>query len=144
MANAGNVIRFARSGPPPRQVSKPLLLLLLAAPPLAWGLHLVINYAFASQVCFPGWTPRGNAAGVGWLWPLLIAIDLAALAACVAAAVLSLRSWRDAPHDYPLDQELETGEGRSRFLGLWGLLTGAMMFATIFFDFVSLWILPLC
>ncbi len=144
MTNAAHVIQTTRSGPPPRQVSKSVLLLGLAAGPLAWGLHLVLDYGFASQICFPGLTPRADAAGVGWLWWLLIAIDLAGMAACALAALLSWRNWRAAPRDLPLDEEVEIGEGRSRFLGLWGMATGALFAIAIFFDFVGLWVLPLC
>jgi hypothetical protein len=144
MLDASNVIYTTRHGPPPRQVGVALLLVALAAGPLAWGLHLVLNFGFASQVCFPGLTPRVGAAGVAWLWALLIAIDLAGMAGCVAAALLAWRRWRTAPRQLPVDREIETGEGRSRFLAAWGMLTSALFAIAIFFDFVGLWVLPLC
>lgn len=144
MANVTHVITTSRSGPPPAQVGKTLLLIGLAAGPLAWGLHLALNFGFASQICFPGLTPRANAAGLGWLWGLLIAIDLVGMAACAVAALFSWRNWRAAPQDYPVEQEVELGEGRSRFLGLWGIVTSALFVVVILFDFVGLWVVPLC
>jgi hypothetical protein len=144
MSDTSNVIRISRHGAAPRQVGATVLLLALAAGPLAWALHLVLNYAFASQVCFPGPTPRQNGAGLGWLWPLLIAIDLIGIAACALAALLSWRNWREAPRDLPLDREIEIGEGRSRFLASWGMFTGVLLALAIVFDFVGLWVLPLC
>lgn len=144
MADASNVIHTSRHGPPRRQVGATVLLLALAAGPIAWGLHLVLNYGFASQICFPGLMPRANAAGVGWLWPLLIAIDMTGMAGCALAALLSWRNWRGAPRHLAVDKEIETGEGRSRFLASWGMLTSTLFVTAIFFDFVGLWVLPLC
>ena len=144
MNDACNVIHTTRSGPPSGQVGAAPLLLGLAAGPLAWALNLTLSYGFASQTCFSGLMPRVGATGLGWLWWLLIAIDLAGLAGCAAAALLSYRNWRDAPRPLPVDEEVETGEGRSRFLGLWGMATSAVFAAAIIFGFVGLWVLPLC
>ncbi len=144
MLDSSNVIYTTRHSPPPRQVGATVLLLAFAAGPLAWGLHLAVNFAFASEVCFPGLTPRAGAAGVGWLWALLIVIDLAGMAGCAAAAVLAWRTWRAAPRHLPVDREIETGEGRSRFLAAWGMLTSALFATAILFDFVSRWVVPLC
>jgi hypothetical protein len=143
MTDTTNVITIARQGPPPRQVGKTPLLLALLAAPVAWSLHLLLNYGFTSHYCFPGLTLHGPA-GLGWLWPVTIAIDLIAIAICVLAALLSYRNWREAPRVLPVDAEVETGEGRSRFLALWGMMTSALLAAAIIFDFVGLWVLPLC
>jgi hypothetical protein len=143
MSDTTNVITLARHGPPPRQVGKASLLMGLLAPPVAWGLHLLLNYGLSSHFCFPGLTLR-SPAGLGWLWPVVIAIDLIAIAVCVLAALLSWRNWREAPRILPVNAEIETGEGRSRFLALWGMLTSALLAAAIIFDFVGLWVLPLC
>jgi hypothetical protein len=144
MMDASNTIHTTRHGPPPRQVGAAVLLLALAAGPLAWGLHLVLNYGFASQACFPGLTPRADAAGLDWLWTLLIAIDLIGMAGCALAVLLSWRNWREAPRHLPVDKEIETGAGRSRFLASWGMLTSGLFALAIVFDFLGLWVLPLC
>jgi hypothetical protein len=39
---------------------------------------------------------------------------------------------------------VETGEGRTRFLAIWGMLIGLTFFVAVIFDFVGLWILPIC
>jgi hypothetical protein len=123
------------------------LLFALLAPPLAWAIHLVSNYAFSSNACYPGRSPRNAPLpGFDWLWGLLIAVDLTSMVICVAAALVALRSWPANSEEIrqtasPL---LELGEDRTRFLAIWGVIIGSGFFIAVLFDFVGLWVLPIC
>ncbi|MBV8755207.1 MAG: hypothetical protein JO328_20335 [Hyphomicrobiales bacterium] len=132
--------------PAPRrhEVGLWILLAALFAVPTIWGLRLVLNFALASYFCFPG-TVRHYALP-GWTWPTLLGVDLVALAVAVLAALASWRNWqrtRDeaAASDAPV---IELGEGRTRFLALWGLMTGVGFAVAIGFDLLALWIVPVC
>jgi hypothetical protein len=114
------------------------------APPLAWSLHLIFNYALASHSCFPDGAPLVSyLAGIR---PLLVAADVAGLAVSVVATFLGYRIWRATRQEMaePAPPMIETGEGRTRFLGIWGVLIGLGFVLAIVFDSVALWILPIC
>ena len=115
------------------------------APLLAWSLHLVINYAFASWSCYPDRTPRTSPLLSG-LWTLLVAVDAASLVISAVATLVAYRIWQATAEEMqdtrsPLG---ETGEGRTRFLAIWGVLIGSGFFLAVLFDFVGLWIVPIC
>lgn len=121
------------------------LLIAVLAPPAGWSMHLIVNYASASRACFPDGTPQSGPSTQS-LWLLLITIDIVSLAISGVAAALAYRSWKTsaaemAEHASPM---VETGEGRTRFLAIWGLLIGVGFFVAVIFDFVGLWILPIC
>lgn len=142
MSDASHAIR----SPPslgPRPVSAGLLMAGLCLPPLAWAIHLVVGYAVASEVCFPGAAPRLH--GPGLLRTGLIVVDLVAIAACVVAGLLSWRSWGAAHEAFePAERTIDTGEGRSHFLAIWGMLIAALFGLAVVFDFVGVMVLPLC
>jgi hypothetical protein len=73
-----------------------------------------------------------------------VLVDVLAIVACAAGAFLSYRAWDQAPRAVSVDDELEKGEGRSRFLGLWGMATALLFAAAIVFDSMALWTMPLC
>jgi hypothetical protein len=107
--------------------------------PLAWGIRLMVNYAFASHACFPGGAPRTYAM-VGWLWPMLIAVDAVALLVAALAALVSFSTWRSTREesDGRAPEAIDIGEGRTRFLALWGMMTGTGFFIATVFDLVML------
>ena len=124
------------------------LLVLLAtvfAPPLAWSAHLVVNYALSSRACYPDGSPV-TAPTLRSLWALLIAIDIISLAISAAGAVIAWRAWRISREEMASSDPVlvETGEGRTRFLAGWGLMIGIGFFVLVAFDFIGLWILPIC
>ncbi|HVX75538.1 MAG TPA: hypothetical protein VHB49_05385 [Bradyrhizobium sp.] len=115
------------------------------APPLAWSVHLVASYALASYSCFPDGTPQASPSFDG-LRSLLIAIDIVTMAIAVVAIVISYWNWTKISEEMAVTQSpmMETGEGRTRFLAIWGLLIGVGFLVTVGFDFVGLWILQPC
>jgi hypothetical protein len=123
------------------------LLFAVLAPPLAWSIHLIVNFAFSSHACFPAAEPLNMPlAQFHWLWGLLITIDIVSIAIGAVSIALAYRVWTDtleerAESGPPL---MEAGEGRTRFLAIWGILIGAGFVLAVVFDFVGLWILPIC
>jgi hypothetical protein len=145
MADGVTIDERAHPAPQRHHVSLIWLLVAILAPPVAWSAHLIINYIAATRACYPDGAPQ-SAPSIHWLWLLLIIIDVVSLTISAVAAAVAYRSWQTsaeemAEHAPPL---AETGEGRTRFLAIWGLLTGAGFFVAVIFDFVGIWILPIC
>jgi hypothetical protein len=144
----------AHPSPERRQVRLLMLFGGLAAGPAAWTLHLMINYALASHICFPGAVPPfPGAAAPPWLSCALAAIGIVAVASAIAGALISYRIWQTVRHERSRPEPrfsghahelVEIGEGRTRFLALWGMITGtAFAFATLF-DLFGLLVLAPC
>lgn len=139
----------AQSHPAPhRERVEPLMLgFPVFAPVLAWSVHLLVNFSLSSHACYPGSMPlQSPAAGFGWIRIFLNVVDLVAMAICVGAVAVAWRSWKISGEELaetgsPL---MEIGEGRTRFVAIWGVFIGAGFFIAIFFDFVGLWVLPIC
>lgn len=129
------------------RVALGMLAFITVGPPLAWGSRLVVNYGFSSYACYPDGEPlNAPLAGLHWIWALLIALDLLGMAVCLAALGMAYRTWRVTARELqetgpPL---IEIGEGRTRFFAIWGILIGLGFFIAILFDFVGLWVIPLC
>lgn len=119
---------------------------VLAAPSV-WALRLYVNYGLASRYCFPGQQPRPVVPrGPGWIWPTLLALDLLTLALAAMSIVLSYRNWRLSRQEMAgrTGDLLEIGEGRTRFLALWGMVIGAGFAVATGFDLIALLWIPLC
>jgi hypothetical protein len=147
MSHSSTLGPIAHPSPRRGRVSAVALIFGSAAAPLAWGAHLVANYALASTICFPGNALRQPpASSMRWGWSLLVAVDLIAMVIAVLAAITAYRNWR-LSHDEAAGRShglVEIGEGRTSFLSLWGILTSAGFFVAVAFDFIGLWIVPLC
>ena len=134
-----------RAHPAPHRHRAGLMILgaALFATPAVWGLRLVLNYALDSYFCYPGSIRK--YALPGWTWPTLLGVDALAIAVAVLAAVLSWRNWRRTRDKVRSSGPLiEIGEGRTRFLALWGLMTGVGFAVAGAFDLLALWIVPVC
>jgi hypothetical protein len=115
----------------------------ILAGPIAWWLALFSLYAIASHNCFPGGTPRQAPL---WHDELVLAtIAGAALVVCVIAGLVSYRSWRETYGERigvaPL---VQFGEGRSRFLAMWGALTSLLFAILMIVSLIPLVVVPLC
>ena len=115
-----------------------LMLCLLAAPVL-WSLQLIVLYAFASHYC----SAHGSAGWVHWLLP---AVNLTALVGAGLALVLSVRNLRRTRREYDegLGGMTDAGEGRTRFLSIWGIWLGVVFMLAIAFNTVSVFWVGLC
>ena len=145
MFRSSSIDDSAHPAPHRDRVKSAELLFATLAPPLAWSLHLVANYAFASYSCFPDGTPQAVPSFSG-LRLLLVTIDVVSMAVAVIAVIISYRNWNTISEEMSESQSpmMETGEGRTRFVAIWGLLIGVGFFVAVAFDFVGLWILKPC
>lgn len=147
MQQADTFMQAEHPSPHRERVSIALLFCGLLAGPVAWGLQLIVNYALAAYRCYPGDVPRTSILP-GWSWssPTILAINIAAALIALLGAAISLRHWRAVrgEHHGSVGHTAETGEGRTRFLALWGMMTGLGFFAAIMFDTVALSMAPQC
>lgn len=111
----------------------------LCAAPLAWFVQFTVGYALTSYACFPGDRALGQVLS-GWDWTRGAAVGINLLAAAVAvwAGWISLGVWRVSREEKEGRSEhvIEAGEGRTRFFGLWGMMTSAGFLVAIVFDTV--------
>jgi hypothetical protein len=117
----------------------------VAGAPAAWGLHLVANFALASQTCSPGRAWNSAIAHSG-LHGTMLASAIAAIAICSLALWVSYNSWR-MTHDETRGNHhrlLDVGEGRTRFLGMVGMVLSGGFLAATLFDAIALFVVPLC
>jgi hypothetical protein len=100
--------------------------------PAAWSVQTLVNLPVASHGCFPRLDPLATPATA--VRAVVLAVSVAAIVVGAAAAAVAWRTWartreeqqegsgRGAAHG-PEAALLETGEGRTRFLALAGVLT---------------------
>lgn len=137
----------AHPSPHRERVSNAALFFGLGAAPAAWSLQVILDYALASHACFPSAVPRlGGLQGWDGIWWVLLAINIVAILIAAAAALVSYRSLRATRGERPGGGSglMEAGEGRSRFLAVWGMLTSLGFMLTIAFDTIAILGVPLC
>jgi hypothetical protein len=123
----------AHPAPARQRVGLPMLWFGLFGAPAAWSVQTLVNFPVAAHGCFPRMLPLPVPV-TGGLRGIVFAVSLLALAVCVAATVVALRTWRRTREEHqpssgrgaahaPSVAALETGEGRTRFMALSGVLT---------------------
>jgi hypothetical protein len=118
-----------------------------AGGPAAWITQLVVNYAFASYTCYPRYAPRTSVVpGWGGIWGGLLALNLIAIVVALVAAWTGLRVWQATRGDGggASGEVLEMAEGRTRFMGVVGIITGLFFLAAVVFDTIALFLVPQC
>jgi hypothetical protein len=124
-----------RTGPAP-ETREPRFLWLVfgaSAGPLFWLGQLMLGYGVSAYVCYPGDHPV-SLASTGPLFAVLLLFDGVALAGCTVGAFVSWHAWR----------RVRPGEGRNRFLALWGVMSSLWFFAAILFSVIASVMVPLC
>ncbi len=110
----------------------------LVAGPFGWIAQLLLDYGLSSDLCMArrsmGQQPSATGESVG-----LIAVNLVCLALALSGMAISWHSWRKTQGEKPGGgaTALETGEGRSRFLALIGILVSAGFAFAILFNTVE-------
>ncbi|HEY6434554.1 MAG TPA: hypothetical protein VIZ17_21470 [Acetobacteraceae bacterium] len=115
--------------------------------PAAWVTQLIVNYAFASFTCYPRVSPRTSVVpGWGGIWDGLLALNLIAIVVALAAAWAGLRVWQATRGEGggASGEVLELAEGRTRFLGIIGIMTGLYFLSAVVFDTIALFLVPQC
>jgi hypothetical protein len=134
-AGAEGVTALDPTGPAPetRQLRFLALLFGACAAPLAWLGQVMLSYGVTTAACYPGDHPVGQLSR-GPLFAVLIVVDLFALAVCCAGAFVSWRS----------RNLVRPGDGRSRFLALWGVMSSLWFFVAVLFNVIASVMVPPC
>jgi hypothetical protein len=119
-----------------------ILLFGASAAPLMWMGHLWLSYGLSSSTCFPGDLADAGAAGAG-LRSALTVFDVGAVIVSLIGLAISWRSWR-ATRNEAEGHAIEIGEGRMRFLAIWGILSSLLFLAAIAFAVIASFVVPLC
>ena len=112
-----------------------------------WIFQLVFDYGLSSYAAYPLAFPRSTVApGFGWVWPTIVAINLASLALALFASALAFRAWRRTNLYDPrsIDDVMEKAEGGPKYLEVWALVTGLTFAAVIVFQTFVLFLVPVC
>ena len=102
--------------------------------PAAWSVQTLVDLPLVAHSCFPRLYPLRSPL-LGGLRGIAFVVGLAAVAVCVAATAVAWQSWRRTRGEHqegsgrgrehaPSSALLETGEGRTRFMALSGVLAG--------------------
>lgn len=140
---------FSASHPAPERghVDGRLLAFGLLGAPFAWALYILFDYGIASHACYPSDTPlRTPMAGWEWVPPVLRIVNIAALVVAAVAVFVSYRNWTRTRGEAGGGQHraVQTGEGRTRFLAVWGMWGGLWFVANIAFATIAVFAVPLC
>lgn len=131
-AATSHVSQAPHPAPHRARIALPALWFGLFGGPVAWSIQTLVNLPVASHGCYPALAPL--AAPITGVRGIAFGVSLLALVVCVAAAAVSFRSWlrlrgehqqgtgRGSAHT-PAAALAETGEGRTRFMALCGVLT---------------------
>jgi hypothetical protein len=97
----------------------------LFAAPLAWSLQLLVSYGLNGDACSEG----GIVAHTSTLkFGVLLSGGILAILLCCAGLLAAFRTWRLTRDEGPGDHHegLTAGAGRTRFLGLCGMIAGSI------------------
>lgn len=117
----------------------------LVAAPLAWLIQTSANYGLSSHACYPADEPLLSMQA-SWPWPAALIITLVAIATAAGALLVAFAAWRqtrgEATGEAP--DLIEAGEGRTRFLSMWGTMTGVGFTIALIFSLIALLGVPPC
>jgi hypothetical protein len=144
----------AHPAPARVRVGLPALWFGLYGGPLAWSVQTLVDLPVAAHGCFPRLEPLSSPMTRG-LQVAVVAVSVAALGVCVAAAVVAFRSWMRTREEHqsgagaarghaPGNALAETGEGRTRFMALGGLLTSLTFLVVTLVHAASIFLVNPC
>lgn len=113
--------------------------------PLAWSLQLIINVSLAGYACYPHDVPLATP-----VWPHLVSIaagvEAVAVGVCIAAGIASWLNWRRSRGEKlgGAHQVVESGDGRTRFMAMVGMMASALFLIATAFAALNLTATPVC
>ncbi|HZT86453.1 MAG TPA: hypothetical protein VFA12_00700 [Stellaceae bacterium] len=122
------------------------LLYGLFAAPIFWAGNHIVDFTLVAHACYPGDFPNpAPVSGFGFVWPLVLALHLIALALIASGGLVAFRNWRlTGPPYLPAHHMIERGEGRNRYLGIVGMSFAVMFFILTAVSTISLAMVPTC
>jgi len=138
-------VSIKHPAPQRHRVSLAALFFGLAAAPVAWNAQLLFGVALSAHACYPRDVPLALPIWSG-LWSILVAIDVAAILLAIAGGLVSFRSWRLTSEEAAGSAHhlLDRGEGRTRFLAMFGILTSVLFALGLLFATAAVFLVPLC
>ncbi len=122
------------------------LLFGLVGGAVAWSVELGLLAALGGAACAVGDGPKSLPAGPEWAQVAEVVINILAL--LVAAASLAV-SWRNLNRTHRMEKGdvhgmVDAGEGRTRFMAIWGIFANVLFLLAIGFNTVSVFWIGLC
>lgn len=117
----------------------------LAAAPAAWNAQLLFSVALSAHACYPRDVPLELPIW-GNLWAILLTIGVAGIAVAIVGGLVSFRNWRLTFDEAPgsVHHLLDNGEGRTRFIAMFGMLTSVLFALGLAFATAAVFLVPLC
>jgi hypothetical protein len=115
--------------------------------PFAWiGLE-IFSYVVTTGICGEkSVTAMDMVSATISAWHILLPTSLVAAALGLITVYVALHNWRESRYEKPGSAHhlIEVGEGRTRFLAMFGLLTSIGFMITFIFSATTLIVVPLC
>jgi hypothetical protein len=138
---------LATSPPAPRRrkVSFWTLMFGCWAAPVFWIGQLTLGYWASAELCYGSDHPTVTEFS-GTLHGALLVFDVVAIAAALMGGAVSLGAWQATREENKGDvhHALHVGEGRSRFMALWGIMSSLWFLGAIVFNTIGSLVVPLC
>jgi hypothetical protein len=115
------------------------------AAPIFWLGQLTLGYWISAQVCYGSDHPTVTDAP-GTLYSALIVFDAVAIVFAILGGIVSWMSWNATQDEKKVGahEALHTGEGRARFMALWGIMSSLWFLGAIVFGTIGSMVVPLC
>jgi len=122
-----------------RGASRALLWFGIFGAPAAWAVQTIVGYSIVAHYCFPDGLPVRTPAfgGTRAVSGLVVAV---ALVIAVLALFTAVRIWKATRlgHRAENHEQLETGEGRIRFMAFAGVLLSTVFLFAVLMNAVPL------
>lgn len=140
------IFHIAHPAPASGTVANWRLIVGIAGAPAAWTLQLSAATARAGNACIAGDGAKRPVVDLDGVGAMIVAANLAALVLALASLALALLAYRQTRKQSSGRHRdiLDTAEGRSCFLALWGVGIGTLFTVAIAFNTVSLFWTSLC
>lgn len=128
------------------QIGLGSLMMGLMIAPIAWSIQLLVIYGIASYACGPDRPAGAGAQDLGALVWVLPAVNVTALVVAALGIWLSFSHLRRTRGEEAGQRGgmMDAGEGRTRFLAIWGLWIGVLFLLAIAFNTISAFWTGLC